>query len=65
MIEQLHHTQMALKALSGKLNDSVPEIRAKAAEALGKIGDIAAVDTLVNHLLSESDLKVQLNLIVE
>ena len=63
MIQQLHHTQIAINAISKKLDDSVPEIRAKAAEALGKIGDMNVVGILVGHLQSENDINVKLNII--
>jgi HEAT repeat protein len=56
-------TQMAINAIVEKLSDSIPEIRAKAAEALGKFGDINTVDTLINCLEIEKDINVRLSII--
>lgn len=63
MIQQLHLTQIAIDTLSQKLDDSISQIRAKAAESLGKIGDNTAVDTLNYHLTIESDLMARQNII--
>ncbi|GCA74831.1 hypothetical protein MiTe_01657 [Microcystis aeruginosa NIES-2520] len=63
MVQQLNNTQIAINTLLNKLNDSLPQIRAKAAEALGKIGNSSLADTLVSHLIGENDLNVRLNLI--
>jgi HEAT repeat protein len=54
---------MAIEALSDKLNDSIPEIRAKAAESLGKMGDSVPISALINRLLVEENQQVRLNLI--
>ncbi|MEB3310210.1 MAG: hypothetical protein VKJ02_08250 [Snowella sp.] len=39
MVQQLNPTQLVVHTLSNKLDDSNPQIPAKAAESLGKIGD--------------------------
>ncbi len=53
MITNNQYTQMAIEALSDKLNDSIPEIRAKAAESLGKMGDGVPISALINRLSFE------------
>jgi HEAT repeat protein len=63
MIQQLNPTQLIFDTLSHKLDDDLPQIRAKAAESLGKIGDRIAVETLINHLLNETDLETQRTII--
>ncbi|MEG3435998.1 HEAT repeat domain-containing protein [Pannus brasiliensis CCIBt3594] len=63
MIQQLPNTQIAIDTLSKKLNDSIPQIRAKAAEALGKIGAHRVADTLISHLQQENDSDVRLSII--
>jgi hypothetical protein len=40
MIQQLNPTQLIFHTLSHKLDDDLPQIRAKAAESLGKIGEV-------------------------
>ena len=50
MVQQLNNTQIAINTLLNKLNDSLPQIRAKAAEALGKIGNSSLADTLVSQV---------------
>ena len=48
---------------SNKPDDDLPKIRAKAAESLGKIGDRIAVETLISHLLNETDLETRRTII--
>jgi HEAT repeat protein len=48
---------------SNKPDDDFPQIRAKAAESLGKISDRIAVETLINHLLNETDLETRQTII--
>ncbi|MEB3310208.1 MAG: HEAT repeat domain-containing protein [Snowella sp.] len=63
MVQQLNPTQLVVHTLSNKLDDSSPQIRAKAAESLGKIGDRMATDTLLNHLHEETDLETRRTII--
>ncbi|MFM7355071.1 MAG: HEAT repeat domain-containing protein, partial [Microcystis aeruginosa] len=63
MIQTPSYTQIAISAIAKKLDDNHPEIRAKAAESLGKIGNNTAVDSLIHHLIIESDLATRQNII--
>jgi HEAT repeat protein len=56
-------TQMAIDAIVEKLSDPVPEIRAKAAEVLGKFKDINIVDKLISCLEIEKNTDVKLSII--
>jgi len=47
MIQNPAYYQMVLDTLCTALEDARPAVRAKAAEALGKMGDVAMVPILV------------------
>ncbi|NCS22827.1 MAG: HEAT repeat domain-containing protein, partial [Microcystis aeruginosa G11-06] len=50
MIKINEYTKIAVSSLSKKLDDNHPEIRAKAAESLGKIGSETAIPGLLKAL---------------
>ena len=58
MIQQLNPTQLIFHTLSHKLDDDLPQIRAKAAESLGKIGTEKALSYLLQSL-TDQDPKVR------
>ena len=54
MIQNPAYYQMVLDTLCSALEDARPAVRAKAAEALGKIGDVAMAPILVKALKDTS-----------
>ncbi|MEG4294956.1 HEAT repeat domain-containing protein [Microcoleus sp. C2C3] len=54
MIQNPAYYQMVLDTLYTALEDARPAVRAKAAEALGKMGDVAMVPILVKALKDTS-----------
>ncbi|MBD0392965.1 MAG: HEAT repeat domain-containing protein [Microcoleus sp. C1-bin4] len=54
MIQNRAYQQMLLDTSCTALEDARPAVRAKAAEALGKIGDVAIVPILVKALKDTS-----------
>jgi HEAT repeat protein len=54
MIQNPAYYQMVLDTLCTALEDARPPVRAKAAEALGKIGDVAMVPILVKAIKDTS-----------
>jgi len=48
----------SVDALISKLWDGAPEVRCTAADALGRIGDIRALDPLIDHI-DDGDIKVR------
>ncbi len=50
MIKINEYTKIAVNSLSKKLDDNHPEIRAKAAESLGRIGSETAIPGLLKAL---------------
>ena len=58
MIKINEYTKIAISSLSKKLDDNHPEIRAKAAESLGRIGSETAIPGLLKALEdSNSDVR--------
>ncbi|MDJ0599375.1 MAG: HEAT repeat domain-containing protein [Crocosphaera sp.] len=58
----LEHTQTIINALSIQLEDKNPDIRAKSAEALGKVSSELALQVLIAHIHNQN-AGVRLNII--